>query len=244
MKRLLGKLTYANVISSLALFLVLAGGTAYAGHEALLPKNSVGTKQIKKEAVTPGKLSAGAKAALAGPAGPKGDAGPQGPQGPKGERGDRGAEGPRGPAGPSEQNLPLAIDASAPAMPITTADSTLSLVGRASWSAPEEPAGLLVAQLKLKVATKNGGQSEECRAGVEIFDNGEFVNQMQVGTDPFESEPAVLKDHELTLGPSLIAIAHPSATQTITAKYVAVNAADCPPGAEFEGLRIIIQPIG
>jgi hypothetical protein len=40
------RLTYANVTATLALFLVLAGGTAFAATQ--LPANSVGTKQIKE----------------------------------------------------------------------------------------------------------------------------------------------------------------------------------------------------
>jgi hypothetical protein len=43
------RLTYANVVSTLCLFILLGGG-AYAAVK--LPKNSVGTKQIKKNAVT------------------------------------------------------------------------------------------------------------------------------------------------------------------------------------------------
>jgi hypothetical protein len=45
-------LTYANVMSSLAVFLVIGGATALA---AGLAKNSVGTKQLKKNAVTTAK---------------------------------------------------------------------------------------------------------------------------------------------------------------------------------------------
>jgi hypothetical protein len=44
-----GKLTYAKVMSSIAVFLVVAGGTAFAASE-MLPKGSVGTKQLAKEA--------------------------------------------------------------------------------------------------------------------------------------------------------------------------------------------------
>jgi hypothetical protein len=47
-------LTYANVVSSLCLFL-LFGGAAYAGTH--LAKGSVGTQQLKAEAVTKGKLA-------------------------------------------------------------------------------------------------------------------------------------------------------------------------------------------
>jgi hypothetical protein len=47
------RLTFANVMSTIAVFCALGGG-AYAA--ATLPKNSVGTKQLKKNAVTNGKL--------------------------------------------------------------------------------------------------------------------------------------------------------------------------------------------
>lgn len=47
------RLTYANVMSSLAVFLVLGGATALA---AGLGKNTVGTKQLKKNAVTSVKI--------------------------------------------------------------------------------------------------------------------------------------------------------------------------------------------
>jgi hypothetical protein len=49
-----GKLTYANVVSTLCLFLLLAGGAAYGATK--LAKNSVGTKQIKMNAVTGAKV--------------------------------------------------------------------------------------------------------------------------------------------------------------------------------------------
>ena len=85
-------LTFANVVSCLALFVAL-GGTGYAAIK--LPKNSVGTAQIKTNAVVSklvkngsllkadfkrGQLPAGAR----GVAGPTGAAGPVGPQGPPG----------------------------------------------------------------------------------------------------------------------------------------------------------------
>lgn len=74
MKRFLPRLTYANVIASLALFIALGGAAVAAG----LPKNSVGPNQIKKGAVTPKALRKGAvtsgkiapKAVVAGKLGP------------------------------------------------------------------------------------------------------------------------------------------------------------------------------
>ncbi len=50
------RLTYANVVSTLCLFLLLGGG-AYAATR--LPKNSVGTKQLKNNAVTGAKIKKG-----------------------------------------------------------------------------------------------------------------------------------------------------------------------------------------
>jgi len=48
------RLTYANVMSSLAVFLVLGGATAIAAIH--LGKNTVGTKQLKAKAVTTAKI--------------------------------------------------------------------------------------------------------------------------------------------------------------------------------------------
>lgn len=88
MKQIRRRLTYANVMSTIAVFLVLGGATAIA---AGLAKNSVGPKQLKKNAVTaakikkgavtgakvkPGSLTASNFAAGQLPAGPKGDTGP------------------------------------------------------------------------------------------------------------------------------------------------------------------------
>jgi hypothetical protein len=48
------RLTYANVMSSLAVFLVLGGATAFAAGQ--LGKNTVGSKQLKNNAVTAAKV--------------------------------------------------------------------------------------------------------------------------------------------------------------------------------------------
>lgn len=50
--------TYANVVSTLCLFLLLAGGSALAA--ATLGKNSVGSRQLKAKSITTGKLANGA----------------------------------------------------------------------------------------------------------------------------------------------------------------------------------------
>jgi hypothetical protein len=52
------RLTYANVMSTIAVFLVLGGGAAFAATH--LGKNTVGSKQLKKNAVTGAKIKNGA----------------------------------------------------------------------------------------------------------------------------------------------------------------------------------------
>ncbi len=115
-------------IGLLALFIAL-GGTSYAAVK--LPRNSVGTTQLRKGAVTQSKLSRGIRAQLkqasnggvvgpqgakgeagaagpqgdAGPAGPKGDAGAQGVTGPQGIQGILGVQGPAGAPGPTSAGV-------------------------------------------------------------------------------------------------------------------------------------------
>ena len=57
MNRLRPRFTYANVVATIALFLVLSGGAAYAATQ--LAKNSVGSKQLKKNSVTGAKIKHG-----------------------------------------------------------------------------------------------------------------------------------------------------------------------------------------
>lgn len=49
------RLTYANVVATLALFIALGGASAFAATQ--LAKNSVGSRQLKSKAVTTGKIA-------------------------------------------------------------------------------------------------------------------------------------------------------------------------------------------
>ena len=104
---------YSKIVSTLAL-LVALGGTSYA--VTALPRNSVGTAQIKAHAVTPAKLASGilttgpegppgpigrpGDPGVAGTRGPQGDPGAEGAIGPKGDTGETGASGSSGATGP------------------------------------------------------------------------------------------------------------------------------------------------
>ena len=146
------------VIAMIALAVAL-GGTGYAA--IVLPANSVGTKQLKKSAVTSVKVKDGSllnadfKAGQI-PAGPVGPAGPAGPGGPA------------GPAGPSDafsgfKNGPTAV----PGTLSTVATLNVPAVGKyvivgKAWIFDNVNTGVLV-QCQLVA----GGDSDETRASLE-----------------------------------------------------------------------------
>jgi hypothetical protein len=82
MQRITARLTYANVVSTVCLFILLGGG-AYAATR--LPRGSVGPAQIKRNAVTSSKVKNRSLRAVDFKRAqlPRG---PQGPAGPPGER--------------------------------------------------------------------------------------------------------------------------------------------------------------
>jgi hypothetical protein len=95
------KLTYANVIATLALFLALGGG-AWAATS--LPRNSVGNAQLRNASITGEKIRSGSLVAANFaegelPAGPRGAPGAPGLPGKDGEDGEVGPHGERGPQG-------------------------------------------------------------------------------------------------------------------------------------------------
>jgi hypothetical protein len=114
MTRIRSYLTYANVVSTLCLFIVLGGG-AYAaatitGRDvkdgsltgADIKDNSLGSVDIKNgdllaKDFKPGQL----------PAGPRGDSGERGPQGPPGAQGLKGDTGDKGDPGPGAAKFAL-----------------------------------------------------------------------------------------------------------------------------------------
>jgi hypothetical protein len=89
-----------HLVACVALLFALSG-TSYAAATKLLPKNSVGTRQVingslLKKDFKSGQLPRGARGAR----GPAGATGPAGPVGARGLQGAQGPEGPEGPPGP------------------------------------------------------------------------------------------------------------------------------------------------
>jgi len=120
MKSFRRHLTYSNVMSSLAVFLLLGGGMAVAAGG--LGKNTVGTKQLKKNAVTAEKVKDGSLLGADFAAGQL-PAGPAGPAGSAGAKGATGATGAAGVVGPNSVNSANVIDES-----LTSADLGLDSV--------------------------------------------------------------------------------------------------------------------
>jgi hypothetical protein len=92
------RMTFSNAISIVALFVAL-GGASYAAMK--VPKHSVGTRQLKNDAVTSSKVRDGSLLGRDFKAGelPRGLQGPQGLPGPAGPNGRDGTDGAQGPPG-------------------------------------------------------------------------------------------------------------------------------------------------
>jgi hypothetical protein len=87
------------MVAALLALVIAMGGTSYAAIK--LPANSVGTKQLKANAVVSSKVKNGSLTAADFapnriPTGPRGPQGPQGLQGPQGPAGPPGRQGPPG----------------------------------------------------------------------------------------------------------------------------------------------------
>ena len=232
MKRLRGNLTYANVMATIAVFLVL-GGSAVAATQ--LPGDSVGTKQLKKGAVTPGKLSAKTKRVFAGLTGPTGSTGPKGDQGASGPKGDQGAQGPEGPRGlpGTGGGEPLVINASGAVADVRTPGS-ISLNGTTSWTAAPGRVGLLLGKMTTSLAAAPGAVSG-CTAVVTVFDNGTQVTSffVTVGSQSFE-------ERSTNVPPTGIDIDEPG-VHTITASF---QSTECEAGSQIENLTLLVAPQG
>jgi Collagen triple helix repeat (20 copies) len=219
-----------NAIAYLALFVAL-GGVSYAA--VTLPSGSVGTKQLKRGAVTLKKIAPKAKAALkgqTGDTGPRGAAGATGATGATGAKGDTGAPGAKGETGsagadgtngaPGTPAAAVLTQARAVTSPTTTSgdnvDSDLPLQS-ASFQQPANGTVLVVAAAT--ATTPTDWSTHACPGtGVSVT---YFVDGVQVGALGFSffgiSGNGV--PQSTAAGPNAIAVdPGASSTRTITAK--------------------------
>jgi hypothetical protein len=102
------KIPIVIALTALVMAVLGASQVGQAAKKLVLPKASVGTGQLTKNAVTSAKVRDGSLTAAdfrrgtlkAGPRGPAGPAGPQGANGQTGAQGPAGPQGTSGPAGP------------------------------------------------------------------------------------------------------------------------------------------------
>jgi hypothetical protein len=157
--------TYAGVTSTLALLVALSGG-AYAATN--LPRDSVGTAQLKSGSVTGGKVKDGSlrtkdfkagslPSGRRGPMGPSGSRGPSGAPGSPGPSGAPGSPGPSGVAGPSYAKTTVFFNSTLPCAPqihvaemhlSPTVDTNLLIGFNLQWTGPSSDytLGVLVSE--------------------------------------------------------------------------------------------------
>jgi hypothetical protein len=190
------RLTYANVMATVAVFIALGGG-AYAATR--LPANSVGSRQLKKKAVTPSKV---APATVTLFRGQKGD---QGPPGPKGDTGSQGIQGIQGSTGPSNAYFSSSTGGAALSLPagdyvvlgqcafsntnsggvFTGLDSLVSSelgdVGSASATLPASGSGEAVRNIAVHL-TRAGTIDNGCTSGSGVSVASNTLTAIKVGT--------------------------------------------------------------
>jgi hypothetical protein len=152
------RLTFANVTSSLALFIAL-GGASYAAIK--VPANSVGTKQVKNRAITQRKLDPKVLTSLHGARGLPGSPGVQGPQGLQGLQGPKGDAGPAGAGALADGSITASKLAGSSVtqskLGLTTALSSTNVSSTANQAAVATcPAGTSVISGAVEVVGANG----------------------------------------------------------------------------------------
>jgi hypothetical protein len=175
MDRIRRHFTSAHVIAMLALMVAL-GGTGYAALK--LPKNSVGSKQLKNNAVSTSKVKNRSLKAIDFKAGqlPRGAQGPQGITGAPGTNGTNGTNGSTGPTGAAGVN--------GTAVAFARIDDTGALIGGA-----DEQKGITAANIQHDAgapAAESTGAGVYCIGGL-----GFTPKSAVVATDNTDSLPAV-----------------------------------------------------
>jgi hypothetical protein len=209
------RLTYANVVGTLALCIAIGGGTVYAAQQ--LGKNTVKSKNIAKGAVKGSDL---AKKAVSGPKVKDGSI----------EAQDLAAG-----------LLKADVTGSATAGPqgglTTTTAAPVALTGTTSFTPAEGEVGAIVAEGRFTIATANAGQY--CYPEVRLFVNGE-PTRVFIGPngDTNNTTPATFVGYDAD-GP--FGLLDPGTPLNITAEIE--GDVDCTAGSQLDQLKVSIVQI-
>lgn len=155
------RLTYANVVATLALVFAMSGGALAASKYLITSTKQISPKVIKS---LKGK---------AGPRGKQGLAGPTGPAGKEGQAGKNGENGKEGPPGPSD-----AYEASSPeATEVSTTPKTLTVT---------LPPGSY--DITGKAQNQNHNSTKSSLLHCELLAGTESLDEMYVNSLPDSSE--------------------------------------------------------
>jgi hypothetical protein len=186
--RLNGRLTYSNIVSTLALFLALTGGVVYAAQKLgtkSLKRHAVVAQKLAPEAVKQGKLVDGAVSTA--------------------KLGDEAVT-------PDKQSFPVfyVAEPSGGSAPVTSAPQPYPLQG-ATWQQPPGAVQVVFGEADATVAYDGDG-SGQCQVFFDIRLNGLQVGGGQLGTGSTTPEqvtaslgaqptvdPETLTDVELTI---------------------------------------------
>jgi hypothetical protein len=241
MRTLLGKLTYANVVATLALFLALGGGAVWAagqlGRNVVKSKNiaanAVQTKDIAKNAVKPGKIAGGAvhEKNLAKYAVSAGKV-------KKGTLTRRQLK--AGTLAGLEVAEVQAIDIPALASAPPSAQGTpIPLLGAATFVPQPARSYELFGELRGNPGDADGNGPKECLAFVRIYVNDEPVTSLAIGADATVPPPFTV--NSVGTVATAVGMLVPSHPQTIAAN--AVGSTGCSPGTTGS-LRITVVEFG
>jgi hypothetical protein len=182
--RIRARLTYANVLATLALFVAL-GGTAVAtpvadtaaslgskvkralklGKQA--DKKARRANRTAKRALNQAQVANENALEAASQRGARGPTGPAGPRGAQGDQGNRGPTGGRGPTGPAGTTVLARLESSAAIVSETDPAFATVPLSASSWTQPADTVALVVAQAAYQPPSDCGGGSGIARVFVD-----------------------------------------------------------------------------
>jgi hypothetical protein len=263
----MGRYLRQNALGLVAIFIAL-GGSAYAASQ--LPANSVGTKQLKKGAVTSSKVKAdsitGSDLNMPSLGTVPSASNALALDGLSVSAFQRRVNGScpanaainqvNGDGSVGCQSLlepPAAgfvVNATGGPVPVTESEeASLPLTGDTTWSAPANQVGLLMAQAKMRLATKTerSGPSEfeQCSPFVSILDNGAAVTGAGEFVSNHSPGAGTLTNYLSESSATTIGLVDPGTSHMITATLDGRGSEDgCAEGSTVEEVRIVVIPLG